>query len=109
MILIFLLPLVGILMVALINRFFPRAKFRGADILPFFFLPSCELITRLQNRPSFLPYGFLFFFILVIILAIRLAVKHKNISFWHTIHYLWAYLNICSLIWYLGLVFLLFI
>lgn len=109
MLFIFLIPIIGLAVDALVNGIFPRAQFKGADFLPFFFIPACNLITNQQGRPSFLPYGFLCYFILVIIVATELAVKNKNISFWRTIHRLWAYLNISSVIWYVGLLFLRFI
>lgn len=109
MLFIFLVPIIGLALDALINRIFPRAQFRGADFLPFFFIPSCNLITNQEGRPSFLPYGFLFFFILVIIVTVESAVKNKNISFWRTIHRLWGYLNISSVIWYVGLLFLMLV
>lgn len=109
MLYIFLVPIIGLVVDALINRFFPKAQFKGADFLPLFFIPACNLITNFQGRPSFLPYGFLFYFILVIIVSIELAVKNKNIYFWRTIHRLWGYLNVSSVIWYVGLLLLMLI
>lgn len=109
MLLIFLVPIIGIVVAILINRIFPKAQFRGYDFLPFFFVPACNLITNLQKRPSFLPYGFLFFFILAIILTISIAVKEKNISLSKTLHKLWGYLSLCSIIWYVGLLFMMMV
>lgn len=103
MLLIFLVPIIGILFVLLMSRLFPKAQFKGYDFLPFFFVPACNLVTNFQKKPSFLPYGFLFFLILVIILTIRTAIKEKNISLGKTLHELWKYLSLCSVIWYLGL------
>lgn len=109
MLFIILLPILGFALDFLINKIFPKAQFKGADFLPLFFIPACNAVTNFQGRPSFLPYGFLFYFILVIIVSIEIAVKNKNIYFWRTIHKLWGYLNISSVIWYFGLLFLMFI
>jgi len=64
---IFLLPIIGLGLAFLINLIFPRAQFRGYDILPFFFIAACNLITIQRNIPSFLPYGFLIYFIFCVI------------------------------------------
>ncbi|WP_281828490.1 MULTISPECIES: DUF3397 domain-containing protein [Lactobacillus] len=104
MLLIILIPVIGILVAGLVTKIFPKAQFKGYDVLPFFFIPSCNLITNLQNRPSFLPYGFLLFFLLAIVLTIGAAVKEKNIALGKTIHKLWGYLSLCSVMWYLGLI-----
>ncbi|WP_297819282.1 DUF3397 family protein, partial [uncultured Lactobacillus sp.] len=93
---IFLLPIIGLALAALVTRVFPRAKFRGYDVLPFFFAIACQLITMQNHKPSFLPYGFLLYFILVIIVAIKIAVENKNISLGKTIRVLWDYLTACS-------------
>lgn len=100
---IFLLPALGLLLNALIVRVFPKAKFKGYDVLPFFFIPACQLITSIKHKPSFLPYGFLFYFILVLIVTIRIAVQNKNISMKKTLRRLWNYLIACSVFWYIGL------
>ncbi|MDF7638801.1 DUF3397 family protein [Lactobacillus sp. ESL0791] len=104
MLLIFLIPLIGLLLAALLNRFFPKTHFRGYNILPFFFITACSLITSYQKKPSFLPYGFLIYFILVIIVAINNAIKYKNISLGKIFGELWDYLTACSMLWYLGLI-----
>lgn len=109
MLFIFLVPVIGILCAILITRIFPKAQFRGYDFLPFFFLPACNLITNLQKKPSFLPYGLLFFFIMIIIITISIAVKEKNISLSKTLHKLWGYLSLSSVIWYLGLLFMMLV
>ena len=109
MLLFFVVPLIGLGVVFLINRFFPKAQFKGADVLPFFFIPACNMITNFQKRPSFLPYGFLFFFILVIILTIYEAFKNKNLSLKTILYQMWGYLSICSVIWYIGLLFMMLV
>ena len=106
---IFMIPIIGLLLDLLLNKLFPKAMFRGYDILPFFFIPACGMITHHQNNPSFLPYGFLFFFILVIIMTVELAIKNKNISLGNTLRQIWRYLSISSVIWYFGLLFLMII
>lgn len=106
MLMIFLVPVCGLFFAYLINRIFPKAQFRGYDFLPFFFLPACNLITAFQKKPSFLPYGFLLFFLLVIVLTISTAIKDKNLSFVKTLHKMWGYLSLCSVIWYIGLLFM---
>jgi hypothetical protein len=105
---IFLMPVVGLLLAGLITRFLPKAKFRGYDILPFFFIFGCQLIANYKKTNSFLPYGFLFYFILVVILASQTAIKNKNISVKKTLRLLWDYLTVCSIIWYLGMLLFLF-
>ncbi|QNQ80615.1 DUF3397 family protein [Lactobacillus sp. PV034] len=100
---IFLLPILGLLLDALIVKVFPKAKFKGYDILPLFFIPACQLLTTLKHKPSFLPYGFLFYFILILIVTIKIAVQNKNISMKKTLRQLWDYLIACSVFWYVGL------
>ena len=85
LVLIFLLPICGLGISFLINTLLPKAQFSGSDLLPIFFLPACSYITKMQHRPSFLPYGFLFFFILVVWITAEAAIKNKNLSL--TIHY----------------------
>ena len=109
MFLIFLVPIVGILFAVLINKIFPKAQFKGYDFLPLFFIPACNIITNFQKRPSFIPYGFLFFFILAIILTLGVAIKEKNISLSKMLHELWRYLSLSSIIWYLGLLFVMMV
>lgn len=106
MLYIILVPVLGLVLAYLINRFFKNAKFKGYDILPFFFIPVCNTMTNLKDRPSFLPYGFFTFFILVIVLTLWEAIKDKNISFSKTIYKLWGYLSLCSIMWYVGLFFM---
>lgn len=103
MVWIFGLPVIGIVLAILLNKIFPRAQFSGRDILPFFFIVACGLITLHKNLPSFLPYGFLLYFILAILVSLIAAIKNKNISLGKTIRQLWDYLDWCSIFWYLGL------
>ncbi|CCI85432.1 DUF3397 family protein [Lactobacillus pasteurii] len=102
---IFLIPALGLLISFLINTFLPKAQFSGLDLLPLFFIPACGMITKLRHQPSFLPYGFLMFFILVLWVALETAIKNKNISLWKTLYELWRYLSVSSILWYIGLVF----
>ncbi|CCI80896.1 DUF3397 domain-containing protein [Lactobacillus hominis] len=106
---IFLLPIIGLAFAALVARVFPKAKFRGYDVLPFFFVAACQMITAQNHKPSFLPYGFLLYFVLVIIIAVRIAIENKNISLGKTIRVLWNYLTACSIFWYVGLLILVII
>ncbi|BDR60391.1 DUF3397 domain-containing protein [Lactobacillus xylocopicola] len=106
MLLIFLLPLIGLAIAVSLNKFLPKAKFRGYDVLPFFMLYACHLITVEQHKPEFLPYGFFIFFILVIILAVTAAAKNKNIALGKTMRQIWDYLTVNALFWYLGLLFM---
>lgn len=106
MFLIFLVPIVGLALAFLINKMFPKAQFRGYDLLPFFFIYACHLITTNQKRPDFLPYGFFVFFILVIIIAVVEAIKNKNLSLSKTFRKIWDYLTVNTIFWYLGLLFL---
>lgn len=101
---IFLVPLIGVLCAGVVGRLFPKAQFKGYDILPFFFVGACQLITTYKKEPSFLPYGFWVYFILVVVVAVMIAVRHKNISMGSTIRTLWDYLVVCSGFWYLGLI-----
>ncbi|MDF7682561.1 DUF3397 domain-containing protein [Lactobacillus sp. ESL0679] len=103
MLFVFLLPLVGLVLAFLLNKFWPKAKFRGYDVLPFFLIWACYLITAVERRPDFLPYGFFVFFFLVIIVAVSDAIKNKNISLGKTLYRLWNYLTVCSIFWYIGL------
>lgn len=109
MLFIFLLPIIGLAAAFVINKIFPRAKFRGYDVLPFFLIAACSLIAVKANKPSFLPYGFLFYFILVIIVTVNDAIKNKNISMGKTVRKLWDYLAACSCFWYLGCLVLMFV
>ena len=79
MLFIFLIPVIGLVAAFLINKIFPHAQFRGYDVLPFFLFAACNLATTHANLPSFLPYGFLFYFILtaIIILAFFIYVNHS--------------------------------
>ncbi|EEJ72165.1 DUF3397 domain-containing protein [Lactobacillus ultunensis] len=109
MLYIFLVPFIGLVIAFLINAIFPRAQFRGYDVLPFFFIAACNLITTYINQPSFLPYGFLIYFILVIIVSLSDAIKNKNISLSKILRKLWNYLAACTCLWYVGLVILMFV
>ncbi|MCT6891149.1 MAG: DUF3397 domain-containing protein, partial [Lactobacillus sp.] len=42
MFLIFLIPIVGLALAFLTNKMFPKAQFRGYDLLPFFFIYACH-------------------------------------------------------------------
>lgn len=105
--LIFLIPLCGIVVAAFLVKLFPKAQFSGYDILPFFFIVACQLLTQETKQPSFLPYGFLLYFILVVIISIYTAIKNKNISVGKTFGMLWHYLAASSIVWYVGLLILL--
>lgn len=104
---IFLIPIIGILCAGVVSRVFPKAQFKGYDILPFFFLWSCQLITQLKHQPTFLPYGLWLYCILVIIVSISFARKDRNIRLGNLIRTLWDYLIMCSVFWYIGLIILL--
>ena len=51
--LIFLIPLCGIIVAAFLVKLFPKAQFSGYDILPFFFIVACQLLTQETKQPSF--------------------------------------------------------
>ena len=104
MLLIFALPVAGLVIGIIMNMMLPNgSKLNGVDVMPLFLLYPCQLITQVQQVPSFLPYGFLFYFILILCAAIRWAVINKNISMGKIFREFWSYLDICSLLWYLGL------
>lgn len=103
MVWIFVLPVIGLIIAILLDKVFPRAQFSGRDILPFFLIIACNLITLNKNLPSFLPYGFLLYFILAIGVSLKAAIINKNISLGKTIRQLWDYLDLCSIFWYFGL------
>ena len=105
--LIFLVPLCGIVVAAFLMKLFPKAQFSGYDILPFFLIVACQLLTQETKQPSFLPYGFLLYFILVVIVSVYTAIKNKNISVAKTLGTLWHYLAASSIVWYVGLIILL--
>ena len=46
MLYIFLLPIIGLALAFIINKIFPRAQFRGYDVLPFFFIAACNYFTH---------------------------------------------------------------
>ncbi|MCI1290045.1 MAG: DUF3397 family protein [Lactobacillus sp.] len=106
---IILLPLIGLFFTWLLAKIFPRAQFNATIILPLFFLPACQLLTHSRQLPSFLPYGFFCFFILVIIVSLSLAIHNKNISLGKTLLQLSDYLSLCSVLWFLGLLIIVFI
>ncbi|RMC25097.1 MULTISPECIES: DUF3397 domain-containing protein [unclassified Lactobacillus] len=106
MLYIFLLPLIGLIIAFGLAHFFPKAKFRGYDVLPLFFIMACHLISVQQDKPEFLPYGFFTFFILIVILAAVEAIKNKNISLIKLIRQIWDYLTVNTIFWYLGLLFM---
>ena len=103
MIWIFVLPVIGLIIAILLDKIFPRAQFSGRDVLPFFLIAACSLITFNKKLPSFLPYGFLLYFILAIGVSLKAAIINKNISLGKTIRQLWDYLDLCTIFWYLGL------
>ncbi|GFZ27725.1 DUF3397 family protein [Lactobacillus corticis] len=103
MLAIILIPVAGLVAGWLVGHMFPKAQFSGWDVLPFFFVPACGLITIYNKKPSFLPYGFLTFFILVLLVVIRIAIREKNMAVGKTFHLLWQYLTMCSCLWYVCL------
>ncbi|APT19095.1 hypothetical protein FC62_GL000326 [Amylolactobacillus amylotrophicus DSM 20534] len=107
--LILLIPLVGIILAGIIMQFTGRTVLKGYDILPLFFLATIEMITNVKEWPTYLPYGFLYFFLFVIGFSVYTTVHDKNISLKKTLISLWRYLIICSFFWLLGLIILLFI
>ena len=106
MFLILIIPLIGLALAFIVNKIFPKAQFRGYDLLPIFFIYGCHLITKQQQKPEFLPYGFFVFFFLVILLAVSDAVKNKNLSLGKTMRKIWNYLTVNTIFWYLGLLFM---
>ncbi|KRL63464.1 DUF3397 family protein [Lactobacillus psittaci] len=106
MLIIILAPILGLLLAMLLTQLFPKAMFKGYDVLPFFLIFACEAIARQGHRPSFLPYGFLFYFIGVIIISLHIAVINKNLSLSKTFRKLWNFLVVCSVFWYVGLLFI---
>lgn len=106
---IIMLPVVGLFLTWVVAKVFPKAQFNATIILPLFFLPACQLLTRSRHLPSFLPYAFFCFFILVIAVSIGIAVHNKNISLGKTILQLGDYLSLCSVLWYLGLLIIVFL
>lgn len=105
MLYIFLLPLIGLISAWGLDHFFPKAEFKGYDILPLFFIVACHLISVQQNKPEFLPYGFFIFFILIIFLAAVEAIENKNISLIKLTRQIWDYLILNTIFWYIGLLF----
>src|SRR5699024_12773583 len=103
MLYIFLIPIIGLVVAFFINKIFPKAQFRGYDVMPFFFLSACGLITLHMNKPSFLPYGFLCYFVLVIVVSLNDAIRNKNISLGKTVRKLWNYMTACTVFWCIGL------
>jgi hypothetical protein len=106
---IILLPLIGLFLTWVLAKAFPKAQFNATIILPFFFLPACQQLTRSRQLPSFLPYGFFCFFVLVIAVSLSLAIHNKNISLGKTLLQLFDYLSLCSALWFLGLLVVVFI
>lgn len=106
MLFIFLLPFIGLLLAIVLNKLFPKAQFHGYDILPFFLLIACHLITAHEKMPEFLPYGFFTFFILVIFVAVFEAVKNKNIALGKISREIWDFLTVNTIFWYIGLLFM---
>lgn len=107
--LILLIPIGGLLLAGILMQFTGRTTLKGYDILPFFFILAIELLMRSLNRPTYLPYGFLYFFIFVIGYSIYSVIKNKNIWLKKLILSLWRFLAICSFGWLIGLIFVLFI
>ncbi len=103
MLMIFLLPVFGLACAYLVNLIWPRAAFRGYDVMPFFLIYACQLMTNLKGVQSFLPAGFLLYFILILLAAIRWAMINKNISLGKMFRQFWSYLDACSFFWYCGL------
>ena len=51
--LIFLIPLCGIVVAVFLVKLFPKAQFSGYDILPFFFIVECQLLTPETKQKYF--------------------------------------------------------
>lgn len=105
MLMIIFLPILGFITAAIVNAVFQKAKFRGYDVLPFFFIVACQNISSFLKNPSFLPYGFLTYFVLVLVISISRAIKFKNIDSGKLFRKLWDYLTVCTIFWYIGLLF----
>jgi hypothetical protein len=104
MINIILIIVAGLFCTWLLARLFPKAQFNATIILPLFFLPACQMVTRLRNLPSFLPYLCFSFCILILVVAFRTALQNKNISLGRTILKLLDFLSLTSVFSFLGLV-----
>ena len=102
----FLLPVLGFLLAVFIDWLLPKSHFRGSAILPLFLIPACQILTNQKRWPSFLPYGFLLFFVLVIVVSIKIAIQNKNLPLWPTLLKVWDYLVINTIFWFLGLLIL---
>ncbi|MGN1407884.1 DUF3397 domain-containing protein [Lactobacillus sp.] len=100
---ILLLPVIGLAAAYVVNLIWPKASFRGYDVMPFFLIYACQLLTDLKKLPSFLPSAFLLYFILILLSAIKWAMINKNISLSKMFRQFWSYLDACSFFWYLGL------
>ncbi|KAA9372344.1 DUF3397 domain-containing protein, partial [Lactobacillus mulieris] len=48
---------------------------------------------------------FLTYFVLVLVISISSAIKFKNIDSGKLIRKLWDYLTVCTIFWYIGLLF----
>ena len=79
-VLIFLLPFIGLLCGILVKNLLPHKKISYVELMPPFLIAACQLITSFHKLPSFLPYAFLFYLILVITVAINFVKKNKNIA-----------------------------
>lgn len=102
-VLIFLLPFIGLLCGILVKNMLPHKKISYVELMPPFLIAACQLITSFHKLPSFLPYAFLFYLILVVTVAINFVKKEKNIALGRILFSLWRYLILCSFIWYICL------
>lgn len=103
MINIILIIVAGLFCTWLLARLFPKAQFNATIILSLFFLPACQMLTRLRHLPSFLPYLCFSFCILILVVACRTALHNKNISLGRTVLKLLDYLSLTSVFSFLGL------
>ncbi len=60
MLMIFLLPAFGLACAYLVNLIWPKAAFKGYDVMPFFLIYTCQLMTNLKGVPSFYRPAFCF-------------------------------------------------
>lgn len=100
----FLLFIASFVAAFMVNLLFPKAQFRGYDVIPLFLLPACQLLTQAKRLPSFLPFGLFVFFFWVILIAVQTSLINKNISMKKMTRRIWDFLSILSLIWFLVLV-----
>mgnify|MGYP001245481059 CR=1 FL=1 len=105
---IILVPILGLIVWGLLKKLFPKSQFHSYVLLPFFFVFACQLITDHERKPSFLPYGFLLYALLAVIIILKLAFTNKNLSVSKTLGILWECFTWSSGLWYAGLLITLF-